>query len=112
MIGRIKLKTFIPSRFEVLPMLGTLRHSRVFKAVLMMLLLVAAHSSFADSIRCGSHLISTSRDGPGKYEVLKKCGEPDERMGYTWIYKQGRMIRELTFGANGRLYSVRSRRAN
>ena len=111
MIGRTKLKTSIPPRFEVLPMLGTLRHSKMFEAVLMILLLVAAHSSFADSIRCGTHLISTSRSGPGKYEVLKKCGEPDERRGYTWIYKQGRMIRELTFAANGRLDSVRSRRA-
>ncbi len=93
-------------------MLGTLGYSRLFKAVLIALILAAAHSSFADSIRCGTHLISPSRNGPGKYEVLKKCGEPVERRGFTWLYKQGRVIVELHFAANGRLDSVRRRRAD
>lgn len=79
------------------------------KAALILILTLGAHAAFADSIRCGTHVISPSRNGPGKYEVLKKCGEPSERWGYTWIYKQGRNVRELTFAANGRLDSIRTR---
>ena len=45
------------------------------------------------------------------YEVLRKCGEPKERLGNTWIYEQGSMVRILTFGGyDGRLYRIESRR--
>jgi len=45
-------------------------------------------TAFADSMRCGQHIISTGGlHGPGKYEVLKKCGEPTVRAGNTWIYE-------------------------
>jgi len=45
--------------------------------------------AFADSMRCGSHIISTGGlHGPGKHEVLKKCGEPTVRYGNTWIYER------------------------
>ena len=47
------------------------------------------------------------RDGPGKYEVLKKCGEPTERLSDTWIYdKRGKSKRVLRFGPDGRLMRI------
>ena len=56
-----------------------------FIGLFSMLLMQAA---LAGSMRCGTHLISTGGlHGPGKYEVLKKCGEPTVRSGDTWIYE-------------------------
>lgn len=62
----------------------------------------------AASIRCGSHIIQDGmRDAPGKYEVLKKCGAPTERLSDTWIYdKPGRPIRVLRFGPDGKLMRI------
>ena len=60
-----------------------------FQAVLI-LAMFAAHCANAGSMRCGVHLISDGgRHGPGKYEVLKKCGKPTFRQGNTWIYDKG-----------------------
>lgn len=61
-----------------------------------------------DSMRCGSHIISTGqRDGIGKYEVLKRCGEPTERRGNVWIYDEpGKPRRALRFGADGALTDI------
>ncbi len=54
-----------------------MRYSLVGCAVLG---LIVAMPASAASMRCGSHIIQDGvRDGPGKYEVLKKCGEPTER---------------------------------
>ena len=60
-------------------------------------------SAYAGSIRCGSHLISDGgRSGPGKYEVLKRCGEPAAREGNTWIYKKGENKHyEIVFNDSG-----------
>ncbi|MDH4030246.1 MAG: DUF2845 domain-containing protein [Chromatiales bacterium] len=59
------------------------------------------------SMRCGSHIISPGRDGPGRYEVLKKCGEPTARSGDTWVYEQPRGgKRVLRFDASGNLTRV------
>ncbi len=70
--------------------------------------LIVAMPALAASMRCGSHIIQDSmRDAPGKYEVLKKCGEPTERYGNTWIYdKRGKLKRVLHFGPDGRLTRI------
>lgn len=64
--------------------------------------------AFADSMRCGSHIISTGGlHGPGKHEVLKKCGEPADRYGNTWIYeKQGGANYVVVFDINGYLARI------
>ncbi len=82
-----------------------LRYSLVGCAVLG---LIVAMPASAASMRCGSHIIQDGmRDGPGKYEVLKKCGEPTERLSDTWIYdKRGKSKRVLRFGPDGRLMRI------
>ena len=72
-------------------------------------LLFFTEATLAASMRCGIHIIADGgRNGPGKYEVLKKCGEPRERHGNTWIYeRQGRSRRVLTFDDSGMLISIR-----
>jgi len=64
--------------------------------------------ALADSMRCGSHIISTGGlHGPGKYEVLKKCGEPTVRSGNTWIYEQSGGVRSVVvFDASGSLSRI------
>lgn len=77
------------------------------------LALVAMPSIASDrSIRCGGHLIygGGGKDSSGMYEVLKTCGEPEAKMGDTWIYVQGNMRRILTFNYEGRLLRIESRR--
>ena len=59
------------------------------------------------SMRCGTHIITSNPAGPsGKYEVLKRCGEPDERYGDTWIYKKGSVTNSLEFSSNGQLKNI------
>ena len=60
------------------------------------------------SMRCGSHIISAGeRNGAGKYEVLKKCGEPTNRSGNTWVYeKSGGARRVVVFDASGRVSRI------
>lgn len=62
----------------------------------------------ADSIRCGTHIITAGgRHGPGKYEVLKKCGEPTSRSGNTWVYEQhGGVRRVVVFDASDNLARI------
>ena len=64
------------------------------------------------SIRCGRYLIHAGggRDSALMYEVLKKCGEPEAKLGNDWIYVQGSMHRVLTFNFEGRLQRIESRR--
>lgn len=64
--------------------------------------------AFADSMRCGSHIISTGGlHGPGKHEVLKKCGEPTDRYGNTWVYeKSGGATYVVVFDINGYLARI------
>jgi hypothetical protein len=59
------------------------------------------------SMRCGTHIISTDPANPsGKYDVLKRCGEPTTRYGDTWIYKKGSVTQSLEFSSNGQLRSI------
>jgi len=60
------------------------------------------------SMRCGTHIISAgARNGTDRYEVLKKCGEPTQRHGDTWIYElTGGARRVVVFGADGNLSRI------
>ncbi len=59
------------------------------------------------SMRCGSHIVSAGqRHGPGKYEVLKKCGEPTVRNGDTWIYDRGSKQYVVMFDPSGMLMRI------
>ena len=61
----------------------------------------------ATSMRCGTHLISADqRHKGGKYEVLKKCGEPTMRLGNTWIYDKGGKTREVKFNDEGVITNI------
>ncbi len=61
----------------------------------------------AGSMRCGVHLIQDgARNGPGKYEVEKKCGEPVGRYGNTWIYEVKGRKYVLHFKDNGQLSKI------
>ncbi len=79
----------------------------VASAILLSMLLMELALA-AGSIRCGQHIISAGgRHGPGKYEVLKKCGEPTARSGDTWIYdKPGGAKRVLVWDAAGLLARI------
>lgn len=88
------------------------------------LLLLASVSANADTFRCGSKLVSV---GDRAFEVLRKCGEPDQRdaVGYLlggydrrelrideWIYgPRNGMLSILTFEGN-RLVRIETQRAN
>jgi hypothetical protein len=63
----------------------------------------------AGSMRCGPHLIQDGqRNGPTKYEILKKCGEPTTKGWDTWVYdKPGRSAYSLKFSGNGHLTVIR-----
>ena len=78
----------------------------VTSGILLSMLLI--ETAFAGSMRCGSHIISTGGlHGPGKYEVLKKCGEPTVRSGDTWIYdKPGGVKYVVVFDASGYLARI------
>ena len=56
--------------------------------VTALMLINTAYASGA--IRCGSYIVEGGgRSGPGRYEVLKKCGEPTSKRGDVWIYERG-----------------------
>ena len=79
----------------------------------LVLALVATQSMASDRfIRCGTHLIQGGggQDSARMYEVLKKCGEPEEKYGDTWIYVQGSMRRILTFNWEGKVLHIESER--
>jgi len=69
--------------------------------------MLVLQSVYAGTMRCGSHLISDGgRSGPGTYEVLKRCGEPTSRQGYTWIYKKGNKRTVIVFNDNGNIVRI------
>lgn len=73
------------------------------------LMLFAWQPLSAGSMRCGGTIIQDGgRSGPGKYEVLKKCGEPAFRQGNTWVYESGGGRRKVfIFNDSGILNSIR-----
>jgi hypothetical protein len=71
------------------------------------LLTLIAPEGQAASVRCGTHIISDRGiPGPTMYEVLKKCGEPRDRTGNTWIYKLKGRYWSMRFDGNGTLMRV------
>ena len=77
-------------------------------APVILLSILLMENALAGSMRCGSHIISTGGlHGPGKYEVLKKCGEPTTRSGNTWIYEKSGGVRYVVvFDAGGNLVRI------
>lgn len=81
-------------------------------AVLLLPLLLAATAASADSLRCGSNLIST---GNTTSEVIDRCGEPVDRsyLGNRivvgdWGQRVEVRVEEWIYGPwNGMLYFVR-----
>ncbi|MBH3354119.1 DUF2845 domain-containing protein [Pseudomonas stutzeri] len=87
-------------------------------------LLIASASAQADTLRCGSQLVTT---GDRAFEVERKCGVPQHRdlVGYSlsrndrqefrleeWVYgPRNGMLSILTFEGN-RLVRIETRRAN
>ena len=84
-------------------------NTRLFIATVLLLGLAVAQASDR-SIRCKGNLIYAGggKDSAGMYEVLKKCGEPEAKMGDSWVYIQGNMRRILTFNYEGRLQKIES----
>jgi len=74
----------------------------------MIVLSIAPLEPALAGMRCGTHIISAGqRDAPGKYEVLKRCGEPTQRYGDSWIYEKSSSVRyELRFDSDGRLIAI------
>jgi len=73
--------------------------------ILLLGLLCASPTTQADTLRCGSQLIST---GDRTFEVERKCGAPIQRdlVGYTLGQhaRQERVIEEWLYGpTNGKL---------
>ena len=62
----------------------------------------------AGYLTCGTHVIDDGqREGPGKYEVSKKCGRPTEQFGNTWVYdRPGQSKKILRFNDSGQLISI------
>ena len=77
-------------------------------APVILLSILLMETALADSMRCGSHIVSSGGlHGPGKYEVLKKCGEPTSRSGDTWIYEEPGGVRYVVvFDASGNLARI------
>jgi len=82
--------------------------SRLIIALAFLSIFTIEPAFASGSMRCGTHIISAgSRRGNTMYEVLKKCGEPAERYGNTWIYEgSGRSKRTLRFNNNGELSRI------
>ncbi len=82
--------------------------SRWIIASIFLVTLMLEPAFAAGSMRCGTHIISSGeRQGTGKYEVLKKCGEPAERAGNTWIYElSGGARRVVVFDSDGKLVRI------
>lgn len=70
--------------------------------------IVVTQPVLANSMRCGTHIITAGmRDSPGKYEVLKRCGEPKANYGNTWVYEKSSSVTHVvTFSSNGQIRSI------
>jgi Protein of unknown function (DUF2845) len=76
-------------------------------SIIATLILFGSQTVMAGSIRCGGRIISDGkRNGTGQYEVLKKCGEPTERIGNNWIYEKQNKRNVIVFKDNGTIASI------
>ena len=84
------------------------RKLAVFVAVALVLASLPEEVFASDSMRCGRHIISAGqRHGPTQYEILKKCGEPSSKTGYTWFYESPRAAtRAVVFGFDGTVMRI------
>jgi hypothetical protein len=82
--------------------------SKWIVASVILLSMLLMELALAGSMRCGTHLISSGGlHGPGKYEVLKKCGEPTARSVDTWVYdRPGGVKHVVVFNASGYLARI------
>ncbi len=83
--------------------------SKWIVASVLILSILMLESAFAfGSMRCGTHIISAGeRHGTGKYEVLKKCGQPTAKSGNIWVYERpGVAKRVVVFDASGNLSRI------
>jgi hypothetical protein len=82
--------------------------SLLIVAAAVVLLMLMPEPVFASgSMRCGTHIVTAGQlHGPGKYEVLKKCGEPTQRNGNTWVYDKSGKTQYVIFDASGRLMRI------
>ena len=87
-----------------------MRKIQFWPPVIAAFTLLLAQPASAGYMRCGNHLIEDDlRHGPGQYEVLKKCGEPTERFGHTWIYERAGSRKVVKFDDAGRLQRIEER---
>ena len=85
--------------------------TNMFKLIGVALLLVMSSMEIAvadGSMSCGTHIISSGQDdSPGRYEVLKRCGEPTYRQGNTWVYKKsGGIEHKVRFDSDGIILDI------
>lgn len=73
----------------------------------LLALCIASSAAFADTLRCGSSLIST---GDRAFEVERKCGAPVDRalVGYTLgaNYRREMTREEWVYGPNNGAFSI------
>lgn len=88
-----------------------IRKSLTITAAVALSALTIGPALASGSMRCGQHIISGGeRHGPGQYEVLKRCGEPDMRVGNTWVYSQGGNQRVVRFNDQGMVQRIDTQR--
>jgi len=76
--------------------------------ILLLMLVIFSGSASADSIRCGTNLITDGlKPGPSKIQVKRKCGEPYSESGNRWVYVKGRSVYRLRFSDVSGLVSIR-----
>jgi hypothetical protein len=79
----------------------------IVAAAIVLLMLMPEPVFASGSMRCGTHIVTAGQlHGPGKYEVLKKCGEPTQRNGNTWVYDKSGKTQYVIFDASGRLMRI------
>jgi len=69
-------------------------------SMILLLSVIAPATSFAESFRCGSHII---KEGMEKDKVLEYCGHPTSERGWTLVYDRGpeKLNMLVHFGADG-----------
>ena len=83
------------------------KNLKLIIASILISIVITESAMARGSMRCGTHMITSDPSRPsGKYEVLKRCGEPAERYGDTWLYKRGSLTHTLEFSSNGQLKNI------
>ncbi len=76
--------------------------------VLLMVFALFSESAWAESMKCGTHIISDGlKPGPSKAQVKRKCGRPYLESGNHWVYYKGRSVYRLRFSEPSGLVSIR-----